>query len=667
MSVPILPSSHTQRFKIKQSFRIAPFATLSQIRNFLDVRPPDFFSDGKALKYICKVDGKFSFTDPVIPHTGRMLGSLAGQTRESNNGLINWFNQNNIRSRAEYYFDSIEYLDGDMNSLDGLDIEKVVSVAIIIKSRNGKFVAFDSDEDSTKFALDFCYFPLNESRYVFTPETTLRQNFLNDRKFTYIGVGSNGDYFGTAYQVLTNIEAFYVDADTMRIEFDVDFSAQIKTFLKTLPEENRNYFFSVTTQDTAIESTVQSDNVPVLIPLNTIKWDKSVPALVEAVDNLRAFHFPSIGENAKNTVGGWEGDPFYVQFPVRVESLVVGEVSPTILNAGFQIVARKEGEEDFVLEEKIFDTSIVRKLDGIQTIDISEVKSYRDMPDEYNMASMVRDSSFDSGTKAGFLPSYASVLRYDFWNKLIADSERFRYDIFKDIENPTEAWNTLQRNGWALSIKFIMNVEGYEKFSEPFYHYWDIDCKYVGQEPDEGPIFTSTVKYEDYETGIKTNGIVPGKKTIITRTYNGDFSSMVPGYDDFYAYIFADLEGIGGVTNRRFASTEFDSEEDCPFTAYDADPDADQSFASRNVRINIFNFDRITVTTIYDESEQVRRPGSVFFRTQSPWSNRAGSILIYPKLGIFGGCFVLNENGNYTLGENGGRTLLEECPDESSS
>lgn len=635
---------HKQYFTIRQYFKIAPFALAEQIHNFQDASVIDSFKGANALKYIFRVDGKFDFTDPNIPHTGGISNI---------NGLSNWFNQNNIKSRPEYYFDSVTYKNLDDETLETIDINNITKVAITIKSRNAKF-----HNTLTFFALDFLYLALNESRYVATPDTTLIQNFLSDRKYMQINTGANGENYGTAYQVLKQIQTTFISASEIKIEFRVDFATEIKTFLKTLPKENRNFFFSVTTQDRLITSTIQTDRVPVLIPLNQIEWDKSNSGLLLAYDNLRAYHFPQIRTHARTSISGYEGDPVYVEFPVQLETLSVGGITPTILKSGFQIVVRKEGKENFILEEKLFDASLVRKLEGVQTIDISESKNFRDMPEEYNVSYIKRDEDFDNDSLKGFLPHHAFVLRYDYWNKLIQDSERFKYDLFKNIENPTEAWNTLQRNGWALALRYVGEVQGYEGISEIFDQYWPVEVKALGEEPDSGPVFTSSVQYLDAETMLVVPGIIAGKKTYIKRTFIGDFSSMPEGYNSFFGYLFADLESIGGLTNKRFGSTEFDSEDDCPFIAPPYTPAdgniPDHSWASRNVRINIFNFTKITVESIYDDNKD-------------GWSFRAGSILIFPRLGLMAGCFILTEEGGYELNERENRINLENCDDTSYS
>ena len=647
---------HKQTFLIKQTFRISPFALAEQIENFRNGTPipPDYFSDGNNLKYICKVDGKFDATDPNIPHTGNRIDT---------NSLTNWFNQNNIRSRAEYYFEAITYKDALGATLDSLDIEKVVSVVITIKSRSVPFHGVDS-----KFAVDFVYFPLNEERYIYTPDTTLIQNFLNDRRFLPIETINNGEQFGTAYQVLKDVNPLLIDDFTIEVSLDVDFSAEIKAFLKTLSLEDRNFFFSVTTQDSAISTTQQSDNVPVLAPVNQVAWDKSDSTLLTAVENIRAYHFPNIDENPKTSVGGYEGDPVYVQFPFRLESLVSEGVSPTINRVGMTVVSIREGKDDFVLEEKILEVSNERKEFDIgdtvlrQSMSIESSRNYIGMPVEYNTVSIERDESYDFGTLAGYVMSYAFVLRYDFWAKLISDAERFKNDIFEDITNPTEAWNTLQQNGWSLKVKFTAEVTGYTDFTEEFFHYWDIDCKYLGAEPDVAPIFESATTYFDVATGLQVGGIVRGGKTLISTTYTGDFSSVPYFCDTFYAYIFADLETIGGPQNRRFASSEFDSEDDSPFTAGALDLAADSSWASANLRVNIYNFTSIVASTIYEDKND-----NSIERSGSAWSYRSENIIFFPRLGCFNGCFILTEVGAYVLNERGQRIQLESCEEITSS
>lgn len=377
---------------------------------------------------------------------------------------------------------------------------------------------------------------------------------------------------------------------------------------------------------TLITSTIQTDRVTAIADVQVMAWDKSNPALLEAVDNIRAYHFPNIDVDAKTTIGGYEGDPLYVRFPFRVETALVDSVRPTINKAGFQVVAFKSGEDDFVLQETFFDTATVRKLAGVQTIDTEQDANININQEDVNqiplhIASFVRDQTYDSGTMKGYEFTYPLTLLYEYWAKLIQDAERLTIDIFEDIESPTKSWSTLQSDGWALALRFQCDVQGYEGEINDFESYWDIDVRALGEAPDSGPIFTSTTKYYD-SVGNEVNCILKGERTTVIFECTGDFSVMPTGYDSFYGSFRADIESQGGLNHSRFASTEFDSEAESPFIATAVDVSADESHASENVTINIYNFTSIKVETIYDD-------------TVNAWSNRTTAILIIPRVGFF--------------------------------
>ncbi len=632
--------SHKQYFKINHIYYIAPFALAEQKNNFINNIPPDYLKDGKSLKYIAKIEGNSECGCGGGDHTGSKI---------SPDGCVAWFDQNNKKTRPEYYFDSIKFINADAEEVSGIDIDKIISVEITIKSRNG---TFSIDPSPNRVFPAFTYLPLNTDRYVFTPDTLLRENFINDRGSVLLNAGIvSSEFEGTPYQVFDNMEAEFVDVNTIKVFFDVSFASELKDFFKTLPEENRNYFFTVMTQDPDITTTRQSDRVNVRVPLSVIGWDKDIPDLIAPFDSLHVIQFPETeDESATENVAGYEGDPVSAKFPFTLLQPV--GFNPTLLNAGFQIVAVKDGKEDFVLEEKIFDTSLVRKLDGVQTVDVSESRGFLDMIDEYNEITLNRDATYDITGAKGFIAKYPFVLRYEYWAGLVQQAEEHNFQIFEDIENPSESWPSLEANGWSLKVKFKAQAQAYEGHVQDFSQYWDITVLSFGEAPETGPTFTRRMIFEDPETGIEVSGIISGKKTRITVIWTGDFSSVT---DDQYVYIFSDYPG-GGINNRRFASSEEDSYPDCPFSAEDLEPldDASQSWASLNARINIFGTSNVVLQTVYDDSIE-------------NWTKTKPELLILPRLGFFGGCFVLSEDGTFTLSEVGQRIPLESCEETSSS
>jgi hypothetical protein len=286
-----------------------------------------------------------------------------------------------------------------------------------------------------------------------------------------------------------------------------------------------------------------------------------------------------------------------------------------------EIVAVKTDRDDFVLEGKTFDTSLVRKYDGVQTVDMSETREYKDMIDYYKDITLVRDAEYDTTGAtdyAGFIFNYPFVLRYEYWAEIIQQADEYQYDIFEDIESPTQSWDTLQANGWALQVKFTGVGQAYEGHEQTYTQYWDITVAGLGEAPESGPTITCTQIFEDTVEDVQVDGIVEGGETLITTIWEGDFSAAPA--DTVYAYMFGDYDG-GGVYNRRFVSSVFDSDEDSPFTA----PDYDLTgytllYQTDNAKLYVDGTSAVIFQTIYDDSI-------------SNWSKTYGELLMLPRIG----------------------------------
>jgi len=617
-------TAHKQKFRIKQIFHVAPFFVREQLANFQDRFPPEYFKDEKALKYICRIDTKFSFTNPDIPHTGSSTDV---------NGLTCWFDQNNIKSKPEYFVDTVAY-EEDITALplSRLDLNKTNKVTVTLKSRSAKFNA------STIVCLDFLYLPLGEDDYINTPDTTLRQNLMNDRKLIVPIFGVvNGEYFGTDYQILTAITTTLINASTLEIEFTVAFSTYLKNILKARSSDNRNYAISITTQDKLITSTIQTDRVAVLCDVDNMDWDQDDVTLLEAVDTFRNYHYPNVDSEPKNNVAGYEGDLIYTEFPFRLQTLPSGTTA-TLKLVAMQIVAVKTGKTDFILEEKQFDVSQVRKLENVQTINIEETRNFTYINDEhleYNKIKLERKDLYDVGTKKGFLFSYPFVLRYEFWNQVILLVEGARYNVFENVEKVTNEWSNYADAGWALKLRFFADVEGYDGHVTHMVAEKSITAQKLGRQAfypgDSTPIFTVEVFYYDESgvlightdsTNVEGGSIVIGGRTRIVAKFTGN--PTPPTGSTTYGYIFADLENEGGINLRRFASSEIVSESDSPWTATDPDGAATSTRAFGNARLNIYGITHATIEAWYDDRKE-------------NWSDRKNTILIYPRMGFFSG------------------------------
>jgi len=649
-------ADHKQSFRIKHTFHVAPFATREQLTNFQNRFAPDYFQGINALKYIFKVDAKFVYGDPDVPHTGKSV-DISGRS--------NWFDMNTDRTRPEYILNSIVYEIG-VDVVDAPDLNQITHVTIELTSRTGQF------QIHSKMILEHLYLPLDTADYINT-STTLRQNFFNDRKLQLISAAAgHGEYVGTDYQVLKNIDWLFVDANNATVEFDIDYSTYIKDFLKLKSSDNRNFALIVSTQDLSIAVTNIIDRVPVLCAVGSLDYNQDDSSLIQAVDTFRNYLYPDIDNDPTNDIKGYSGDPVYSQFPFRV--LSTGSVVHTIQKAGFQIVAVHATKDDFILEEKIFNLAGERKLAGIPTINIEEERNFITYEDDpFNLVFIERDAAFDSGAYKGFMINYAFVLRYEFWNTILHTDSRVTNPgtqsgvgtntIFSDIDVVSDQWSDLQTAGWSLKLRFVANILGTDGYVNEFQADSAITVKILGDQPGGYPAIAQETFYYDEDgnqightdvTDTDGGSIVINGNTRIVAIFTGDFDPYPAGADSPYGYMFDDIEDEGGINNRSLASSELPSEDDSPFSPTDVDLTALTSSANGNVRINT-----------YDDPLGV--PGSIVEIRIEAWYDdsikewgvrRNGSVLIYPRLGFYNSVLRQFSDGELHLWSDSEQSLF---------
>lgn len=371
------------------------------------------------------------------------------------------------------------------------------------------------------------------------------------------------------------------------------------------------------------------DRVAILCDMRNAAYDQRDTTLLELVDYIRCFLFPEIDSNPSNNIAGYEGDPAYTRTPFLVSKSEAK--APLLMNVIAQIVAIKDGRTDFILESKVFDTSAIRRLDSGQDVDIDDSKGYivGSPMNVFNDAALIRDISFDTTTHVGYTLTYGFILRYEYWLQALLLSESANVDVSRDIENLTQEWNNYTVNGWSLRLRLKWEVKNtITGFVTPFQSQTTITQRALGAEPDSGPIVTKQTKYyilDDSDNFVEVNGIQEKDRTLVRFICDGDFTTAPTGTSGF-GYIFADLEGSGGSTNRRFASTEYASESDTPWAVTEDNEfgdNPDTTYTNGPCRRNDYGTTRVIIESWYDDRI-------------NKWSDqRPGSILIYPRLGFW--------------------------------
>jgi len=411
---------------------------------------------------------------------------------------------------------------------------------------------------ASQFILNHFLCPLAEADYIDT-ETTLLQNIRLDKKMITMDAGAvNGIEYGTDYQALTNIQATYVSATQVLITFRVDYSTATKLILSQKSVDDRYYAFVISCQDVNITTTKNIDRVNCIADFNNADYDLRNDAIFGLIDYIHCYSYPNYGVFETNNVTGYQGDPAYVEIPFWVETAVVNNVSPTIQKINVQIVATKTDNDDFIIEEKSFDVSFVRKLDDKQTIDEETSRGFILADDNpFNRCDVVRYEDGDNGTEIAYKLRYAFALRYEDWIQVVQSATGASYDIFKDIEDVVETWKQYNTGfGWELKFRMNAEVAGYDGFVTKFQTDADFVILEEGDAPQDGETLQGSIKYFN-EEGIEVEGIISDEPTRIVARFKCDPTVFPTGMTAFNGYVFVDDE-YGSIFTRRFASLDFD-------------------------------------------------------------------------------------------------------------
>lgn len=577
-------SGHQQQFKITQVFRQTRIWTKDLILNFTQRVAPIEFTNDNHLTHIFQVAGKFDYNNPVADHIGGLTNVK---------GFTAWYNQTSAQTRKEYSVTSIAYVDSTTSDvLPVIEPTLQTDVTINIYSRSGKFVT-----GTSKFLLALFQCPTNNYELQNT-DTTLLQNINEDEvMITSDSAGINGINYGTDYQSITNAIVTFVNANNISLTFSVVYSIAIKNYLANKDTSDRLYAITVACQDISITTTKGVDRCNLIADFQNQTYDFRNKNLIGLVDYFHCFVYPNSGVFENSTVRGFQGDPVYIEIPFWIETVVINNISPTLQNVSVQVVSTKSGENDFILEEKVFDLSAIRKLQGKQTIDVETSRGFiLEDNSPWNRANVVRYTAGDSGTKIAYLLQYAFVLRYESWIEAIQSQQGANIDIFKDIQNVTEAWQQYSIGfGWDLKLRFNPSAAGYDGFVTPFTAQTDI---VIVTAAEDGQAFEVTNQYFNMD-GVEVDFILQDEPTRVVCNYIGDPTIFPTGMTEYNGYAFVD-DANGSIFSRRFASTDIASEGDSPFNI-DTLPVL-QNYVSQqsenNLRLTIFA-NRIVLDTVY--------------------------------------------------------------------
>lgn len=585
-------SNHQQKFQLVQYFYV-PIYLPAQFNNFRNNIIPNHYNAGNSLQFIFRLNAKFIANTPYADHTGAELNVK---------GTGSWFDEGALGSRPEYYISSVVYSNNITTSpMPRLDVGVETKVVLTINSRSAKFT------NSTKMIAGFTLCPSSESDFQNT-QTAWKQNFNIDRVLATLTSGiTAGEQNGTVYQALKTCNFTKTSSSVAIATIIFSAGSTLASFWKAKPDNDRYYKIWIDTQDVAITTTVGTDAVTCGYDFQSADYDKTDSSLFAfSKTGLFAFPYPDLGTYGFGSANGFEGDPFLIQIPFRIKQHL-GAVGGIANYLKFQVAAIKTGKSDFILEQKIIDLSINKKLLQVQQLQYSDVRGFISYDgDPLNSIEIIRDASSDTGSMSGFIAQYGLVLRYESW---ISAIEQYQIlgangvpDIALDIDQITHQWSNYNNvQGWNLVFRIYFSMNGNDGNENIFTTSIPITVAVSNQAIWSGSSGVDiALKYYDQNETEELKAIVKTGITKIRATYNGNFppGSLASGY---YGWMFSNLD-TGGIYDRRFASSEIPSESDSPFSPTAADVNADSSYANGGIRINIYNSIKVVLETYFDST-----------------------------------------------------------------
>lgn len=301
---------------------------------------------------------------------------------------------------------------------------------------------------------------------------------------------------------------------------------------------------------------------------------------------------------------------------------------PVVKTITVAIIATKTDRDDFTLESKTVDLSSVRIVGGAQEIDIAETRGFNAPEDAHeNRFEIFRRSDLDNANLRGYEIQYGTILRYEYWRQALAIFDATGIDIFKDITDVTDEWANYDVHDWSLVLRTTIVVTGYDGHDTEFFADTPVRVLSADENPDAAPIFTDkTVEYfgldpDTNEYTVSLDCVNKDAPTLVRATFGCDFSALPGSATGIYGLLRMDQPVVGSVFGSRLATTERDSEDESPWSAPDADPDAFASYANGNARLNVYksagNYSAVVVESILDPADLAD-----------------ANVVIYPRVGF---------------------------------
>jgi hypothetical protein len=346
-----LGSSNQYKFKIIHNTFVTPFILATQLNNILSNTKPDYFLNQNCLKAILDIEAAFLYTDPNFLQTEQVT-EVVGNT--------GWFNENFNTGLSNYKVDSVKYLRPDTTQISAIELTTAeTTVEVVIKNT----VDSPFSNNNTKFVLNFCRIPYDESE-VINNIYNQQQNFLFDRRLQTVGSAAvNGDYFGTLYQSLKDIQATFISTSEIKITCKIAMVTNVTQVIGVMNE--RRYMLWVSLQNHTLSTTV-SDKVSLLVDAKEFFEDATDVGMIVA-DTKALRHFEDDRDTEGVALDGFVGG-------LDASANFADPSPPPMINSPFALVDNTNGVTIGITTNEVDINTALNKL--VVSINTNTPQSY---------------------------------------------------------------------------------------------------------------------------------------------------------------------------------------------------------------------------------------------------------------------------------------------------
>jgi len=417
------------KFTIIHETVLTPFFLSAQWTDLLARIAPDYYFNTACLKSVFDIEAFFNYADPNRSVSG---------TSDELEGNTGWFDENFNTGVTNYSVDSIVYKDPSAVVIPGISLStNETTVEITVKNT----VDTPFSNNNTKFTLNFCKAPLNESEYQGNAKT-LQENFLFDTALNTVGAASvDGDNYGTAYQVLKDVEATFVSSSEILITAKIAMDASIVADLNTLDEAR--YILFVATQNHLHDAPPPTviDAVTLFVDAQEFYVDLTDPGMIVFANKYLRHYEEDVATEGTTSLEAYKEDEMvaYTQFYVDHTGRTTNTIQLT------EITAKLKAKDsvtlaEFDLDEWHLPLSGLPYVAGDQYIDVTYPRPFHIPVAEIRKnIQLKRTPGQDVGLQSYYLLQFPFLIRWEYFLPLLTAN----YDFF-DATEPNNGLN----NDW---------------------------------------------------------------------------------------------------------------------------------------------------------------------------------------------------------------------------